>query len=222
MMRNSSRSTGMQRREAAHREVAAVAGDRQVGDDGEASRSPPPPSPCARRARRPARRSPAPGSPRRRGRGRGAVSSQDGALDRGELRLARDDGARARERGLRVLEPVAGEDAGDPPRALGAVLEQPGDARGRRRLAEDALVRGEEAVRVEDLRRRRPRGRRRGRPPSRPSPPPSARGCRSGSRSRRSPGRRRARRGRAGRSPRPASRASAAARPAPRSPSSRR
>ena len=44
------------------------------------------------------------------------------------------------ERGLRILQPVAGEHAHDPPRVAGAVGEQPGDARRRRRLAEDPLV----------------------------------------------------------------------------------
>src|SRR5436190_2019877 len=75
----------------------------------------------------------------------------DGALDRFDAGLARHDGARLRERGLRVLEPVAGEHARDPVGVARPVLEQPGHAGGRRRLAEDALLAGQEAVRVEDL-----------------------------------------------------------------------
>src|SRR4051794_20720237 len=76
---------------------------------------------------------------------------EDGLLHRGHVRLARHDGARVRERGLRILEPVAGEDADDAVGAVDAVGEQPGDARRRRRLAEHALVGGQKAVGVEDL-----------------------------------------------------------------------
>ena len=47
-------------------------------------------------------------------------------LDRGEVRLAGHDRAGLVQRGLRVLEPVAGEHAHDPPRAVGAVAQQPG------------------------------------------------------------------------------------------------
>src|SRR5919107_6453072 len=60
----------------------------------------------------------------------------DGALDRRDVGLAGHDRAGVRERGLRVLEAVAGEHAGDPLGALGAVGQQPGDARGGGRLAE--------------------------------------------------------------------------------------
>src|ERR1044071_7918955 len=70
----------------------------------------------------------------------------DGALDRGDVGLARHDRARLRERGLRVLEPVPGEHARDTLRPACPVLEQPGYARRARGLAEDALLAGEEAV----------------------------------------------------------------------------
>jgi homoserine kinase len=51
-------------------------------------------------------------------------------LDRGELRLARDDRASARERRLRVLQPVPREHAGHTARVLRPVLDQPGVGRG--------------------------------------------------------------------------------------------
>src|SRR3954469_17701087 len=76
---------------------------------------------------------------------------KDRALDRVQVRLARHDRAGLRKRGLRVLEPMAGEDADDAVGALDAVGQQPGDAGRRRRLAEHALVGREEAVGVEDL-----------------------------------------------------------------------
>src|SRR3954452_22935120 len=76
---------------------------------------------------------------------------KDGALDRVQVRLAGHDRAGLRKRGLRFLEPMAGEDADDAVGALDAVGEQPGDARRRRRLAEHALVGGEEAVGLQDL-----------------------------------------------------------------------
>ena len=56
------------------------------------------------------------------------------------------------ERGLRVLEAVAGEHADDALGAVDAVRQQAGDRGGGGRLAEDALVGGQEAVGVEDLR----------------------------------------------------------------------
>ena len=68
-----------------------------------------------------------------------------------------DHGRRLAERGVGVLQAVAGEDADD---RLGrrvaldhrqAVGEDAGDRRGGGRLAEDSLARGEEAVCVEDL-----------------------------------------------------------------------
>ena len=77
---------------------------------------------------------------------------QDRVLDGVEVGLARDHRAGAHQRRLRVLEPVAGQHAHDPRDALGrAVLQEAGDARGARRLAEDALDRREELVGVEDL-----------------------------------------------------------------------
>src|SRR4051812_1034360 len=75
----------------------------------------------------------------------------DGFFDRLHVRLARHDGAGLRQRGLRVLEPVASQHADDAVGALDAVGEQPGDRGGARRLAEDPLVGGEEAIGVEDL-----------------------------------------------------------------------
>src|SRR3954447_12728414 len=72
-------------------------------------------------------------------------------LHRADVGLAGDDGARVAEGDLRILEAVAGEHADDPARLLGAVLQQARHPGGRGRLAEDALVRGEPAVRVEDL-----------------------------------------------------------------------
>src|SRR4051794_2655399 len=77
--------------------------------------------------------------------------TEDGALDRRHVRLARDDRPGVGERGLRVLEAVAGEDADDAVGPFDAVGEQPGDAGGGGRLAEHALVGREEAVGVEDL-----------------------------------------------------------------------
>ena len=158
----------------------------------------------------------------RRGRGRAGGAARSVRAPRArravERRLARDDRAGLLERGLRVLEPVAGQHAHDPLARRGRRGEQPGDRRGARRLAEDALARGEQPVRVEDLLvadRARPRRASRASPSS---PPPSAPGCRSGSRSRRSRASRRARRARAARRPRPGSRTSAARLPISRKP----
>ena len=123
-MRNSKSSGARQAGEAAHDEVAAVARDREVGDDRRSARSPPPRPRCAWPAPRRARRSPARGSRRGRDadRGGGASRPEHGLLDRVDLGLARHHRAGVAERDLRVLQPVAGEHADDPRRALGAVL----------------------------------------------------------------------------------------------------
>src|SRR5919112_1109579 len=70
----------------------------------------------------------------------------DGALDRFDAGLAGHDRAGLRERRLRVLEPVAGQHAGDPLGAVGALGEQSGDAGRARGLAEDALLAREKPV----------------------------------------------------------------------------
>src|SRR4051794_33209325 len=75
-----------------------------------------------------------------------------GLLDRGDVGLARDDRAGVGERGLAVLEPVGGEHADDALGVAGAVGQHAGHAAGACRLAERALVGGEEAVGLEDLR----------------------------------------------------------------------
>ena len=58
-----------------------------------------------------------------------AASPEHRLLDRAQVRVARDDRAGVLERDLRVLEPVAGEHADDPPRVVRAVRRA-----GRRRL----------------------------------------------------------------------------------------
>src|SRR5215212_4295073 len=86
------------------------------------------------------------------GRERGRRSrAEHGPLDRADVGLARDHGAGMAQRHLGVLEPVPGEDADHPARPLRPVAQQPRDARGGGGLADDALVRGEPPVGVEDL-----------------------------------------------------------------------
>ena len=85
--------------------------------------------------------------------------------------------------------------------ALAELVEQPGDAGGRRRLDEDAVAGGQLALRGEDLvvgDRAEPAAGLAPRPPPRAS---TRRGCRSGSRWPRSPGRGTARRSPAGAAP---------------------
>src|SRR6185369_13675440 len=75
-----------------------------------------------------------------------------GLLHRGDVGLARDDGAGVGERRLRILEAVAGEHADDALGVTRPVGEHAGHAGGACRLAEHALMRGEEPICVEDLR----------------------------------------------------------------------
>ena len=217
-MRNSKPSAGCRRSNAAHAQVAPVAGDREVGLDARSARSRPPRARRGARARRRARRSPGP----RLAEEAGTRTSRRRFI--AQPSTARSTAASSGSHGTTAPAcasavcgslspwPVSTQTTRSAPSA--PWLEQPGDARGRGRLAEDALVRGEEAVGVEDLvvgdrADRAARG-----ASSRPSPPPSARGCRSGSRSRPSRAARPARRARAARRPRPGSRASAARAPA--------
>ena len=87
------------------------------------------PGPRARGAARsppPARRSPGRGWPRRPGRapaGAARASLKHRPLDRGQLRIARHDLGRLLERGVRVLQAVAGQHAHDPRCATGPVGE---------------------------------------------------------------------------------------------------
>src|SRR5439155_9875229 len=77
-------------------------------------------------------------------------SFQHGAFHRLELRLAGDHRSGVLDRDVRVLEPVARDDA-DQSLRLRAVLQRARDRRGRSGLAEDPLVRREPALRLEDL-----------------------------------------------------------------------
>ena len=190
-IRNSKPSAGCSRSNARTTRLRAVARDVELGVHGERRRSPTPRARDGAPAPRRARQTPGRGWPRTRARepaAAGSASSEHRRLDRRQLGLARD------ARRPACASAVCGSLSPWPVSthtirraSPGAVGEQPGDAGRRGRLAEDALVGGEEAVGVEDLLV----GDGATAPPrrsSRPSPPPSARGCRSGSRWRPSPG----------------------------------
>ena len=108
---------GAQALEGADDQVVAVGA--HVGAtrvEGELARPPAPRARARARPPRPSRRSPAPGWPRRRGRGPAAGGGsflEHRPLDRAQVVLAVDHRRRFRERRVGVLEAVAGEHADD-------------------------------------------------------------------------------------------------------------
>ena len=154
VMRNSNASGGCSAREAAHHEVAAVARDREVGDDREA--------PGLHHLDLDVHRQRRGEHVEARAEVRGGGRDADPAPAPHGPRTARSTASMSGSQGTTEpawpsatcgsFSPWPGEHADDPRRRPPApCLQQPRHARGRGRLAEHALVRRQPAVGVEDL-----------------------------------------------------------------------